>query len=291
MAVLPFQRLESMAQEPGPASPARESEIDEHLRAARKSEIDECVRALRCGNDNQKERAAGELVFLVSPGRSNAVVVEAGAVAPLVDIARSGSADAKSQAVLVLKTLACDSQLVLVRAGCIEPLVELMRNGRVQSVSINAGWSWENDRVNAGQALLNLLPWQSCTQTQDAIRAAGDIPRLVELAGVFSGDTAPGESLQLAHPAVKALYHLARDNDENQVAIALAEGGVVALVKLARTGIFWGPGATLHDCWLARPGAKAKAAWMLAERRAVIVHKCAGAVLPPEMGNSIAAFL
>ena len=250
--------------------------------------------------------------------------MEAGAVAPLVDIARSGSADAKSQAVLVLKTLACDSQLVLVRAGCIEPLVELMRNGRVQSVSINAGWSWENDQVNAGQALLNLLPWQNCTQTQDAIRAAGDIPRLVELAG----ETPPVDGAVM-NSAVQALYQLSHGNDDNQVAIALAEGGVVALVKLARTGIFWGPGAALvkpkphspaviaywdsiraevadqwfmpSECgpaivclrehWCAEPGAKAKAARMLAERRAVIVHKCAGAVLPPEMASLVAAFL
>jgi hypothetical protein len=150
--------------------------------------------------------------------------------------------------------------------------------------------------VNAGQALLNLLPWQSCTQTQNAIRAAGDIPRLVELAGENIETTAQGESLQLAHPAVKALRHLARDNDENQVAIALAEGGVVALVKLARTvtGVFWGPGARIHGrLWCAGPGAKAKleAARMLAERRAVIVHKCAGAVLPPEMASLVAAFL
>ena len=294
MMVLPFQRLESMAQEPGAIPLLPKSVLDD----------------VRSGNDTQKELAAGALAAFASRGLHNSVLVEAGAVAPLVDIARSGSADAKAQASRALMTLALDSPLELVRVGCIEPLVELMRNA-----SWDASW-------NAGQALRNLLPWQSCTQTQNAIRAAGGIPLLVELAG-------ENVACKVMNPAVEVLDRLSRGNDDNQVAIALAEGGVVALMKLARTGIFWGPGAALvkpkphspaviaywdsiraevadqwfmpSECgpeivclrkhWCAEPGAKAKAAWMLAERRAVIVRKCAGAVLPPEMASLVAAFL
>ncbi|KAK7241154.1 hypothetical protein SO694_0005108 [Aureococcus anophagefferens] len=298
-----------MAQEPGAIPPfagrarvfawdsvaKKWKQRDDDIAVPSKSVIDDHVRALRSGNDTQKARAAAELAFFASRGRNpnNSVLVEAGAVPPLVDVARSGSAYMKERAALALMGLASDSGLQLVRAGYIELLVELMRSGG-------------SDLENAGGALFFLLMshGRNCTQIQNAIRAAGDIPRLVELAGENTGNTAwdaelpAWESLRFAHPAVKALYDLARDNDENQVAIALAEGGVVALVKLARTGIFWSPGATLHDCWRAgsdssNRGSKARAiaARMLAERRAAIVHKCVGAVLPPEMASLVAAFM
>ena len=283
-------RVETMAQEPSAIPLLPKSVLDD----------------LRSGNDTQKELAAGALAAFASRGLHNSVLVEAGAVAPLVDVARSGSADAKTQASRALMTLALEYGDEMVRVGCIEPLVELMRN---------ASWaaSW-----NAGQALRNLLPWQSCTQTQNAIRAAGGIPLLVELAG-------ENVACKVMNPAVEVLDRLSRGNDDNQVAIALAEGGVVALVKLARTGTFWGAalmkpkppspaviaywdsiraevadqlylpieGEPLGQLWSGRADAKARAiaARMLAERREVIVHKCVGAALPPEMVSLVAAFL
>ena len=262
-----------MAQEPGATPLLPKSVIEEH------------VRALRSGNETQKERAAGELAALASPDRNNAVLVEAGAVAPLVDATRSGSSLVKARAVAALTSLTFDSSVHLVRAGCIEPLVELMRScGDLNGADMNAGFI----HVGAGRALRNLLrTLQNCTQTQDAIRAAGDIPLLVELAR-------ENITWEFAHPAFQGLHDLARDNDDNQVAIALAEGGVVALVKLTRYGIFWGPGARIHGhLWCAGPDAKARAiaARMLAERREGIVHKCVGAALPPEMVSLVAAFL
>jgi hypothetical protein len=326
LMVLPFQSFESMAQEAGAIPPfagrarafawdsvaKKWKQRDDKIAFASKDVIDDHVRALRSGNDTQKARAARALAFFATRGRNrnSAVLVEAGAVAPLVDATRSGSAGVKQRAVRALMGLAADSgdsgtpELELVRAGYIELLVELMRNGG-------------SDLKNAGEALFMLLSnlYHNNTynphHTQNAIRAAGDIPRLVELAGENTETTEldAGEDtektereylreyLRSAHPAVKALYDLARDNDENQVAIALAEGGVVALMKLARTGIFWSPGATLHDCWRAGSGsnrgskARAIAARMLAERRAAIVHKCVGAVLPPEMASLVAAFM
>ena len=281
-----------MAQEPGAIPLLPKSVLDD----------------VRSGNDTQKELAAGALAefleaspfdrsFSAARGR---VLVEAGAVAPLVDIARSGSADAKTQASRALMTLALDHGLQVVRAGYIEPLVELMRNGpRSTSCSRTRGfrWGWEDASSNAGQTLLNLLPWKSSTQIQDAIWEAGGIPPLVELAR----EKAEWEFL---NAAVVALDHLACGNASNQVRIAIAEGGIVALVKLARTGIFWAPGvaASVENArkikrdngqsrfWRADAKARAIAARMLALRRLVIVHKCVDAVLPHEIGNHIAGF-
>lgn len=107
--------------------------LRDYLRSALPmAQIRALVAALGAGVDTVTEPAAQELAKLAF-GDDAAVVaiVEAGGIAPLVELVRDGSEDAKEAAAWALSNLALndDNEMAIVEAGAIVPLVELVRGG------------------------------------------------------------------------------------------------------------------------------------------------------------------
>ena len=98
------------------------------------TEIEGLVRALREGDDEEKDAAADRLGDLAHYDAANRVlIVEAGAIPPLVELLRDGSADAKADAAWALRSLALNAanRVLIAEAGGIAPLVELLRDGDI----------------------------------------------------------------------------------------------------------------------------------------------------------------
>ena len=98
------------------------------------AEIEGLVRALREGDDEEKDAAADRLGDLAHYDAANRVlIVEAGAIPPLVELLRDGSADAKADAAWALRSLALNAanRVLIAEAGGIAPLVELLRDGDI----------------------------------------------------------------------------------------------------------------------------------------------------------------
>ncbi|KAH8092393.1 hypothetical protein JL720_5363 [Aureococcus anophagefferens] len=237
------------------------------------------VRSLLHGDADAKARAAGALWDLMASTaplcvehtnwitRAGAIpllvdllpvaIAAAGGIAPLVELVRSGSADAKDSAARALGNLACandDNQVAIAAAGGIAPLVEVVRSGS------------DRAKASAVGALANLAYYNPDNQV--AIAAAGAIAPLVAL--TRSGG-------QGAEDAEAALTNLAYNNVDNQVLIAEAKGDIKTLVVLARSG--------------SSAAAKNAAARFLARRRLVIVRKCVDGKVPAELDPAIAACL
>ena len=115
------------------------------------AEIEGLVRALREGDDAAKIAAAQELCTHaeVYPNR-RVMIVEACAIAPLVDLLRDKSATAKHFAVRTLDFLVrhTDNQVLIAEAGGIPPLVDLQRHGWVTAGEVLLDIAHNND-VNA----------------------------------------------------------------------------------------------------------------------------------------------
>jgi vacuolar protein 8 len=182
-----------------------------------------CVRALRIGNHDMKKKAALALFSLAGRRDNCAMIAEAGGIPPLVDLLRllfhvrarprlvDASADVKRKAARTLGQLANhnpNNRVLIAEAGAIPPLVELLRDG-----SEEAAWALGFLAHNADNKVL--------------IAEAGGIPLLVELVRDFK-----------SKKATNALNNLARNNDANAVAVAVAVNldALDALVELARHG-------------------------------------------------------
>ena len=101
-------------------------------------EVAEHVRVLREGDDASKAAAAEALHVLARNNANSVLIAAAGAIPPLVELLRDGSADAKRWAARALGCIAYydDANKVLIaEAGAIPPLVELLRDG-----SADAKW-------------------------------------------------------------------------------------------------------------------------------------------------------
>jgi vacuolar protein 8 len=179
--------------------------------------IEGLVRALREGDDAAKTAAAEALaddLSFFAYYHAN-IVAEAGGIAPLVELLRDGSAEAKLWAAMALGHLACNratNQVLIAEAGGIAPLVELLRDGSA-GAEMWAAWA------------LGILACNDANRV--LIAEAGAIPRLVEL--LRDG------SAEAKFEAASALCNLAHNNDANAVAIAAAVG-FDAVVELARSG-------------------------------------------------------
>ena len=127
------------------------------------------VQALREGDDAAKTaavRALGRLDW-----SELGLMAEAGGIAPLVQLLRVGSAEAKYWAAAALCALAYnndDNRVAIAAAGGIAPLVELLHNERG-----NAKW-------RAAQA----LEWLALNNDANAVAVAADVglEALIELA-------------------------------------------------------------------------------------------------------------
>jgi len=141
-------------------------------------------------------------------------IAQAGGIAPLVALTRSGSAGAQEKAAGALWILArdADNKVAIAQAGGIAPLVALTRSGSAGA------------QENAAAALMVLAHGNDDNRV--AIAQAGGIAPLVAL--TRSGSTGAQGS------AAGALMYLAL-NDDNKVAIAQA-GGIAPLVALTRSG-------------------------------------------------------
>ena len=207
------------------------------------------MRALREGDDATKTEAARALRNLASgvpdPWRANRVAIaNAGGIAPLVELLRDGSAEAKAQAAEALAVLMfnVDNRALIAEAGGIPLLVELLRDGGPHGKQEAAAALRILSRNNANKAL---------------ITEAGGIPLLVQ----FLRDGNLGAKPE----ATCALYNLARNNDANAVAVAVAVGfdALVQLARLARHGRVNFKGCTLVSN--AGLPAKRKAALVVAQ--------------------------
>ena len=104
--------------------------------------IEGLVRALREGDDAAKTAAARELGDLAFHDAANRVLIaEAGGIAPLVELLRAGSADAKAQAAWALGNLAHNdaNKVLIAEAGGVPLLVELLRDGSA-AANWHAAW-------------------------------------------------------------------------------------------------------------------------------------------------------
>ena len=133
------------------------------------AEFEGLVQALREGDDAAKTaavRALGRLDW-----SELGLMAEAGGIAPLVQLLRVGSAEAKYWAAAALCALAYnndDNRVAIAAAGGIAPLVELLHNERG-----NAKW-------RAAQA----LEWLALNNDANAVAVAADVglEALIELA-------------------------------------------------------------------------------------------------------------
>ena len=196
-----------------PSSYFREAAMTAVLDATTAS-IEELVLQTREGSSDM----LWSLVALWGLARSSAdhksAIAEAGGIAPLVELTRSGNAAAKEKAAAALANLAADSannKAAIAEAGGIVPLVEL---------------AWCGNAAAEEKAAAALASLAFNADNAVAIAAAGGIAPLVELAR--SGSAAAKEN------AEAALQSLAV-NDDNALAIAQA-GGIAPLVQLARSG-------------------------------------------------------
>ena len=222
------------------------------------------VRALREGDDATKTEAARALRNLASgvpdPWRANRVAIaNAGGIAPLVELLRDGSAEAKAQAAEALAVLMfnVDNRALIAEAGGIPLLVELLRDG-----TVGAKWSaafalgkLAYDNAEGSGLAQELGTFVSNEANQDLIAEAGAIPLLVQLLR----DDGNWEAQGAARGTLLLLVH---DNDANAVAVAVAIG-LEAIVELARSGH-----VKIHDVSLvlnAGIPAKRKAALVVAQ--------------------------
>ena len=180
----------------------------ESMTPPRLEDLPALVAALSAGDAAATEAAAA----LSPPYLWTREIVEAGGIAPLIELLHVGSEGAKEHATGALWNLAYndDTKAAVAEAGAIAPLVELLRSGR------------EGAQENAAAALMNLSVNQNLSVNDAyaaAIAEAGGIAPLIELLCSGSDDA--------KEDAVGALRNLA-NNDAYAVEIAAA-GGIAPL--------------------------------------------------------------
>ena len=173
-----------------------------------------------------REDAARRLAELSGEERDcQSQIVSAGAIAPLIALARDGSTQCKESAALALANLAHEgmsTRAAIASAGGIDPLVELVRSGDAQG------------HAHAAMELANLALRASATDSEGSVHLAPSesISSLIPLV------TGTGHSKIKEHAAL-ALAHLAAQDPDNQAAITAA-GAIPPLVALIRNGDTFG---------------------------------------------------
>jgi len=166
-----------------------------------------------CVGDAEELAIAAAGGIDASVGELVRVHAAAGAIAPLVELTRSGSAAAKlmsAEALFGLTNNNTDNQVAVAETGGAGPLVELMRSGTAAA------------KTAAARVLWNLTTDDVISEV--AIVAEGGIAPLVEL--TRSGTAGAAEA------AAGALMNLV----SNHARAIVAAGGIVALFELARCG-------------------------------------------------------
>ena len=139
--------------------------------------------------------AAACWILSVNNANNQVFIAEAGAIPPLVELLKNGSAEAMTNAVAALETLALheDNRDLIVEAGAIRPLVELLKNGSAEA------------KTEAARALKRLA---FHAKNQVLIAEAGAIPPLVKLRTNGSA-----KAKTKAAGALKKLAHNANNKD------------------------------------------------------------------------------
>jgi len=176
------------------------------------------------------------------------LVVEAGAIAPLVGMLGSTSAELQSNAAGALSCIARnqqDNQVAIARTGAIAPLCTLVREGSIETKEMCASALWalstENQankatiaKLGGVEPLVGLLVSGTTIKSQEY--ATGALSSLASknaenrsaiakrLVGLLNG-RAPERAVKVLH----ALANLARGNNANQMAIVKA-GGVLPII-------------------------------------------------------------
>ena len=213
------------------------------------------VAALTSGNEQEKAHAARALRNLTSQDGSNdAAIREAGGIAPLVELVRSGTEEQKTKGAGALWNLAKDAtnKRAIREANGIAPLVALVGSGTEDQKTKCAGalLSLAIDVINKTAiretgGIVPLVALVSCGTDEQMVKGAGALRNLaVDAANKVAiregGGIAPlvalvshGNSEQKTKGA-GALSSLAIDAN-NQLAIYEA-GGIVPLVALMSSG-------------------------------------------------------
>ncbi|KAK3270961.1 hypothetical protein CYMTET_20666, partial [Cymbomonas tetramitiformis] len=168
------------------------------------------------GDLEQREKAANVLATLADDNQNGhrQAIAEAGAIPPLVQLLRDGSAEAKGNAAGALRNLSGDAGCAqaIAEAGAIPLLVQLLRNGSAEAK--------EKAAVTLGNLSAN------SNDRRQAIAEVGAIPLLVQL--LRDGNVEAKEM------AAGALWYLSRGDGLEQ---AVAEAGAIPLlVQLLRDG-------------------------------------------------------
>ena len=173
--------------------------------------LPQLVRVIEDGSASAQANAAAALAGILSQKATHQhALVDAGGLAPLVNLLRTGSAKVQEEAAAALATLDADVsfQSEVIKAGAIPPLVATLQHG---SAAVQA---------SGAQALANAAAYSM--DAQRAIAKAGAIAPLLALLGSVG---------RAQRPAAGALAKLARGNKEIQDTIAEA-GGVPPLLSL-----------------------------------------------------------
>jgi hypothetical protein len=192
--------------------------------------------------------------------RANKVAIrEAGGIPVLVALLERGGSPSSFFALGVLRQLAtsdAENKVAILESGAVPLLVAIVESGSLES----------QEQAAAALAVLADDHEACCL----AIRDAGGIPQLVALAKhklkhnlrdhPFP-DTHPGVGSRLR--AVQVLHSLSANSATDMVAIALAYGGVDAIIELAREGLVVLSAQEAIGS-IAAPGSKRKAALVVA---------------------------
>ena len=217
------------------------------------------IELLSTGAEEAQERAARALWALVDENpNAHETVARAGNPAALVDLLKSGIADAKKYALWSLSlSISADNQAVVAEAGGVQPLIDQLSDNRKfvqeQAAAALAKLAHDNEDTrsaiakqggvmplihllrpsdeadphamdtvheNAVEALANLA---AAPAARDEIVSAGGIPPIVQLL--------QSKTQNAKRFAALALARLSRDHEATQVVIAQA-GAITFLVAL-----------------------------------------------------------
>jgi vacuolar protein 8 len=160
------------------------------------------------------KRAAAALSQSAADTNNSIAIVKQGAVPPLIDVLRGGSADAKEQAARALWNLSVqtDHQVSIFEAGAAAPLIDILASSA-------------DDAKAAAAGVLSNLAWNN-NDIRAAIVKAGAVPPLID---VLRNGTDEGKT-----QAAGAFRKLALNTD-NKISIAKA-GAIAPLIYIVETG-------------------------------------------------------
>ncbi|XP_038897885.1 U-box domain-containing protein 3 isoform X3 [Benincasa hispida] len=178
--------------------------------------IKKLIADLKSQRDEVQMKAAEELRLLAKDNVENRVIIEAGAIEPLIHVLKTGNPPAKENSAATLFSLSVleEYKAKIGRSGAVKALVDLLAVGTLRG------------KKDAGTALFNLSIFH---ENKARIVQAGAVKYLVELL-----DTATG----MVDKAAALLANLSTIS-EGRLAIA-REGGIPLLVEIVETGTMRG---------------------------------------------------